>query len=54
MTEVVELGQSLLKVAAILDEMSVTWAIGGSVASSVYGDPRSTNRVDVIALMWLR
>jgi hypothetical protein len=48
-TEVSELGQSLLKIAEILDAMSVSWAIGGSVASAVYGDPRSTNDVDVIA-----
>lgn len=37
--------------AAVLDGLGVRWAIGGSVASSAYGEPRATNDVDVVALL---
>ena len=33
----------------ILDELSISYYIGGSLASSVYGLPRSTMDVDIIA-----
>jgi hypothetical protein len=36
-------------VAAALERMGVSYAIGGSLASSVYGEPRSTNDVDLVA-----
>jgi len=32
-----------------LDELGVVWAIGGSLASAAYGEPRATNDVDIIA-----
>jgi hypothetical protein len=40
---------TLGRVASALDQLGVEWAIGGSVASSVHGEPRSTNDVDIIA-----
>jgi len=51
MTDPDELGGTLVALAAALDGLGVTWAIGGSVASSAYGEPRATNDVDVIALL---
>jgi hypothetical protein len=38
-------------VARALEELGVIWAVGGSVASTVYGEPRSTNDVDVVAAL---
>jgi len=35
------------QVAAILDELGITYALGGSVASSFVGEPRSTVDVDI-------
>jgi hypothetical protein len=40
-----------LEVGAILDRLGVAWVIGGSFASSVYGEPRSTQDVDVVAAL---
>lgn len=40
---------ALLRVGAILDALSVTYAVGGSFASSVQGIFRTTNDVDVVA-----
>jgi hypothetical protein len=37
------------KVAAALDALGVPYAIGGSLASSVYGVPRATQDVDLLA-----
>jgi hypothetical protein len=34
-------------VASILDRLSIPYAVGGALASSVYGEPRSTEDVDV-------
>jgi len=39
----------LRQVARIFDELQVPWALGGSVASSLVGEPRSTVDVDVAA-----
>lgn len=36
-------------VAEILDRIGVPYVIGGSFASSVHGEPRSTNDVDMVA-----
>ena len=36
-------------VAAALESIGVAYVIGGSVASSLYGEPRSTNDVDLVA-----
>lgn len=49
MTDPTELGATLSVVAAALDALGCTWAIGGSLASAAYGEPRATNDVDVIA-----
>ena len=36
-------------VARVLDEMGVPYVVGGSLASSMYGIPRSTQDVDLLA-----
>lgn len=51
MTDPGELGRTLQALADAFAAVGVTWAIGGSVASAAYGEPRSTNDVDVIALL---
>lgn len=38
-----------LEVAAVLERLGVCFGLGGSVASSVYGVPRSTHDVDRVA-----
>ena len=38
-----------LRVAAILDALGVPYLIGGAVASSILGEPRATEDVDVVA-----
>jgi hypothetical protein len=37
------------KIAAIFDALKIRYAIGGSLASSLYGIPRATQDVDIIA-----
>lgn len=44
-----ELRTTIATVARVLDELGVAWAIGGSFASTVYGEPRGTNNVDIVA-----
>jgi hypothetical protein len=44
-----ELASALLAVADALDALGAPWAIGGSLASSAHGEPRSTNDIDLIA-----
>lgn len=39
----------LLYVARVLDELNVPYLIGGSIASSLQGFPRTTNDADVVA-----
>ncbi len=51
MTDLEALVHSLTRIADVLDEMSVSWAVGGSIASAVYGEPRATNDIDVIATL---
>ena len=36
-------------VGAALDDLGVPWLVGGSVASSLHGIPRSTQAVDLVA-----
>ncbi|HEU0299920.1 MAG TPA: DUF6036 family nucleotidyltransferase [Longimicrobium sp.] len=38
-----------MQVTDVLDRLGVPYVIGGSIASSVYGPPRSTQDVDVVA-----
>lgn len=51
MTDPDEIGRTLVSIGVALDTLGVTWAIGGSVASSVHGEPRATNDVDVVAAL---
>lgn len=44
---------TLKEVADVLEELGVAWAVGGSLASSIHGEPRATNDVDVIAALRL-
>ncbi len=37
----------LAEIGAILDRLGVRYAVGGSVASSLYGEPRATNDIDL-------
>lgn len=37
----------VIRVAAILDELEVPYALGGSMASSFFGEPRATADIDV-------
>src|SRR5262245_41941674 len=38
----------LRKVAATLDKLRVPYAVVGSIASTIYGEPRLTNDIDVV------
>ncbi len=37
------------RIAAVFDELAVPYVVGGSLASSVYGIPRATQDVDLVA-----
>lgn len=41
------------RITGACDALGVAWAVGGSFASAVYGEPRATNDVDVIAVLRL-
>ena len=43
-----------LDVGALLDSLGIAWVIGGSIASSVHGEPRATQDVDIVADLRLR
>lgn len=51
MTDPNEMAQALSDLVRVFGEMTVIWAVGGSVASTTYGDPRSTNDIDIVAVM---
>lgn len=51
MTEVEELARTLGSLRAAFDALGARWAIGGSLASAAYGEPRATNDIDVIAVL---
>jgi hypothetical protein len=42
---------TIARVAAVFDQLRTPWAIGGSLSSSVHGEPRSTNDIDFIAVL---
>lgn len=44
-----EVVQVSLEVAGLLDRLGVDWLVGGSLASSFHGIPRSTQDVDFVA-----
>jgi hypothetical protein len=43
-----------LHVGARLDAMGVAWVTGGSIASSVHGEPRATQDVDMVVALRVR
>lgn len=45
----IEMLEALRPVVSVLDSLTVRYLVGGSVASSVYGDPRATRDVDIVA-----
>ncbi len=51
MTTVPDLMAALSPVIALLEDLDVEYAIGGSVASSAYGFPRATMDVDLVAVI---
>jgi hypothetical protein len=51
MTAVEELAETLAAMKQAFDALGVAWAIGGSLASAAYGEPRATNDIDVIAML---
>ena len=38
-----------VSLASVLEQLGIPYLIGGSLASSVHGEPRSTNDIDVVA-----
>lgn len=44
----------LARFTEICDNLGVPWAVGGSLASSIYGEPRSTNDLDIVAALTIR
>lgn len=46
-----ELAEAARRVVETLDALGVPYAIGGSVASSLYGEPRATRDIDLVAEM---
>lgn len=51
MTETEELARTLESLRRVFESLGAPWAIGGSLASAAYAEPRATNDVDVIALL---
>lgn len=47
-TDLDQLGVALV-VGAALEAAGARWMIGGSVATSAYGEPRATHDVDLVA-----
>jgi len=43
--------QVLLEVTRVLDELDVSYVVGGSLASSLHGIPRSTQDADLVAAL---
>ena len=41
------------RITIACESLGIPWAVGGSFASAVYGEPRATNDVDVIASLRL-
>ena len=39
---------TLLQLVSVFDELGLTYAVGGSLASSMYGEPRATHDVDLL------
>jgi len=43
-----EQGELLRKMAVTLDKLGIAYAVVGSTATTVYGDPRFTNDIDIV------
>ena len=54
MTDPSDITTVALDVGAMLDRLGVAWVIGGSLASSIHGEPRSTQDVDFVAALSLQ
>ena len=39
------------QLGAVFDALEIPWVVGGSLASSIYGEPRSTNDADLIVAL---
>ena len=46
-----DFARAIALVGDALDDLGVEWAVGGSLASATYGEPRATNDVDVAAIL---
>ena len=44
-------GSAVVGVTKALDAMEIPWFLTGSIASSVHGIPRSTNDLDIVAIL---
>lgn len=44
---------TIARISRACEAVAVPWAVGGSFASGLYGEPRATNDVDVIACLRL-
>ncbi len=44
-----EVVNALAPIASALEQLKTAWCLAGSVASSIYGQPRSTMDVDIVA-----
>lgn len=51
MNAIEELAETLAALHRAFDALGIEWAVGGSLASAAYGEPRATNDVDVIATL---
>jgi hypothetical protein len=50
-TEIIDPIETALLVGRLLDAMGVQYTIGGSIASSFAGEPRSTVDIDIVAAL---
>jgi hypothetical protein len=53
MTDVDEVAEALQRVSVAFTACGIRWAVGGSLASTAYGEPRATNDIDIVALLTL-
>lgn len=44
---------TVARITRACEVIAIPWAVGGSFASGLYGEPRSTNDVDMIACLRL-
>jgi hypothetical protein len=51
MTNIDELAEAIKVVTNAFAAGAIRWAVGGSLASTAYGEPRATNDVDIVAVL---